>query len=118
MEQGGALLPLGILLLGVSALAGFMAFRPWPVGTSGASLKPGTYAVEILQGKPPAASSAPDRQAQIAAIEGGLATILGVWAVSKIAGTLPIGGSGTAGDEDENAGEEIEGDVGEIGVLP
>lgn len=109
MDQGGMLLPLGILLLGVSAIAGFMAFRPWPVGTSGNSIKPGTYAVEILQGNPPAASNAPNRQAQITVIEGGLATLLGVWAVSKFAGTLPIAGtSGTGGSDVEEEITEAE----------
>ena len=56
----GSNLPLGILLLGVAGLAGFMAFRPWPV-SGGNPIKPGAYAVEILQGHPPAASASPDR---------------------------------------------------------
>jgi hypothetical protein len=118
MEQGGLLLPTGFALLGVSALAGFMAFRPWPVGTSGSSLKPGTYAVEILQGKPPPASNAPDRKAQITTIEGGLATLLGVWAVSKFASSLPVGGIGTgpSGAEETTAGSEVEGDVAKIPI--
>ena len=116
-DQGGSLLPLGILLLGVTAIFGFMAFRPWPVGSSGKSLKPGTYAVEILRGHPPAASEPADRAAQITTIEGGLATLLGVWAVSKIAGTLPVsgtgGGTGPAkeSETETTAGSEIESDV-------
>ena len=118
MEQGGLLLPLGFGMLGVSALAGFMAFRPWPVGTSGASLKPGTYAVEILQGHPPAASNAPDRKAQITTIEGGLATLLGVWAVSKFASSLPVSGTGTgtSGEEENTGGAEVEGDVADMPI--
>lgn len=93
-------LPLGILLLGVAAIAGFMAFRPWPVGQSGKSLKPGTYAVEILQGHPPAASIPPDRNSEIAVIEGGLVAILAVWGASKAASAvhnLTSGGSGIGG---------------------
>ncbi len=88
-------LPLGILLLGVAAFAGFMAFRlrPWPVapGTS-TPVKPGAYAVQILQGKPPAASVQPDRQAEIGVIEGGLAVLLAVWATAKAAQVLNGGG--------------------------
>ena len=125
MEQGGLLLPLGILFTGIAGIAGFMAFRPWPVGSSGSSVKPGTYAVEILQGKPPAASNSPDRKAQIMTIEGGLATLMGVWAVSKIANVLPVSGQGAgagpAGEEEEaqNAGSEIESDVASAaGDLP
>lgn len=88
-------LPLGILLLGVAAFAGFMAFRlrPWPVapGTS-TPVKPGAYAVQILQGKPPAASVQPDRQTEIGVIEGGLAVLLAVWATAKAAQVLNGGG--------------------------
>ena len=105
------MLPLGILLLGVAGIAGFMAFRPWPVGSTGNPVKPGAYAVEILQGKPPAASAPPDRQADIATIEGGLATLLGVWAASKLSGALSgLGGGNAAGaaeSETGNIGDEI-----------
>jgi hypothetical protein len=118
MEQGGMLLPLGILCLGIAGIAGFMAFRPWPVGSStGTSIKPGTYAVEILSGHAPAASSPPDRKGQVQAIEGGLATLLALWGVKKLAGTLPVsgtgGGTGPAGEPEgeQNAGSEIESDV-------
>ena len=90
-------LPLGILLLGVAGLAGFMAFRPWPM-PGGNPIKPGAYAVELLQGHPPAASNPPNRKADIAVIEGGLVTLLGVWAASKLASTLSgIGGGAAAG---------------------
>jgi hypothetical protein len=119
--DGGSSLPLGILLLGVAGIAGFMAFRPWP-SPGGNPIKPGAYAIEILKGQPPAASTPPDRQADIAVIEGGLATILGVWALSKLAGAvsgLPSlfggkGGSSGEGEEGESIGEEIEQGVGEI----
>ena len=94
-------LPLGLLLLGIAGIAGFMAFRPWPM-PGGNPVKPGAYAVEILQGHPPGASTPPDRKADIAVIEGGLVTLLGVWAASKLAGALSglgggLGGGGEAG---------------------
>lgn len=115
MNDGGSMLPLGILLLGVAGIAGFMAFRPWP-SPGGNPVKPGAYAIEILQGKPPAASTPPDRNADIAVIEGGLATILGVWALSKLASglsgfTSAGGGTSEAEDSGENLGEEIAGDA-------
>lgn len=78
-------MPLGILLLGLAAIAGFMAFRPWPVGPTAQPIKPGTYAVEILRGQPPAASIPPDRQTEIGVIEGGLMVLAGVWVISKAA---------------------------------
>ena len=124
-------LPLGLLLLGVAGIAGFMAFRPWPM-PGGNPIKPGAYAVEILQGHPPGASTPPDRKADIAVIEGGLVTLLGVWAASKLAGALSglggglgggggeAGGGGGAGEGGGgeggggNLGEEIAGDVEKV----
>ncbi len=91
-------LPLGILLLGVAGIAGFMAFRPWPVAAGGTDpVKPGTYVVEVLSGHPPAASLPPDRQQEIGVIEGGLLVVLGVWAASKAASTLHNLTSGSSG---------------------
>ena len=109
-----ALLPLGILLLGVAALAGFMAFRPWPLQGS-TSVKPGAYLLDILQGKPPAASNPPDRQADINVIEGGILALVAIWAAGKIAGLLsPFTGGGGEGGEGEGDGEgEGEGGEGE-----
>src|ERR1700677_3793054 len=110
-----ALLPLGILLLGVAALAGFMAFRPWPV-PGGTSIKPGAYVLDILQGNPPAASQPPDRQDDINVIEGGILALIAIWAAGKIAGLIaPLTGGGGGGgeNENENSGEgEGEGEDG------
>ena len=74
--------------------------------------------MEILQGKPPAASNAPDRKAQITTIEGGLATLLGVWAVSKFASALPVSGVGTgpSGEAEQTGGAEVEGDVANMPI--
>lgn len=104
-----SLLPLGILLLGVAAMAGFMAFRPWPVGGSGSPISPGAYVVETLQGKPPAASTPPDRQTDITVIEGGIMALVAIWAAGKIAGLLspliPGGGGGEAAPAEPAPGE-------------
>ena len=84
------LLPLAILLLGVAAICGFIAFRPWPATPSSAPVKPGSYVIEILQGHPPAASEPADRQGQISEIEKGLTAVLLIWAVSKVASSGPV----------------------------
>lgn len=112
--------PLAIALLGVAALAGFLAFRPWPM-PDGKPIEPGSYAISILQGKVPAASNPPDRQTDITTIQTGLLALLGVWTASKLASMLsnlggPTGGAGgsdeaTGEDEGKAGGEEIEGDV-------
>lgn len=111
------MLPLGILLLGVAAVAGFMAFRPWPM-PGGNPIKPGSYAVEILQGKPPAASTPPDRQADITVIEGGLATFAGLWAINKLAGgvsgLLPAGGGASQADQVSSIEGELSTFEGEV----
>lgn len=116
-----AMLPLGILLLGVAAIAGFMAFRPWPM-PGGNPIKPGAYAIEILQGKPPAASTPPDRQTEIGIIEGGILAAFGVWAANKLAGVLSgLGGALGGASSDETAGGDVEGDVPpaeEVPVIP
>jgi hypothetical protein len=80
-----SLLPLAILLLGVAAIAGFIAFRPWPATAGSKPIKAGSYVVEILQGHPPAASTPPDRAQQITEIENGLTAVLLIWAVTKVA---------------------------------
>ena len=85
MGGNDSLLPLAILLMGVAAVAGFVAFRPWPATASSTPVKPGSYVIEILQGHPPAASTPPDRQGQITQIENGLTAVLLIWAVSKMA---------------------------------
>ena len=116
-------LSLGLLLLGLAGIAGFMAFRPWPV-PGGQPIKPGTYAVEILRGSPPAAGteSNTQRQADITAIEGGLAALLGVWALSKLAGAISPGGitgasGGTASDEEKTASTADEGLEQDLGTV-
>ena len=87
-----SLLPLGILLLGVAGIAGFIALRPWPASPESKPISAGAYVVEILQGKPPAASISPKESGQqastIAEIENGLAAFLLIWFVSKLASGL------------------------------
>ena len=87
-----SLLPLGILLLGIAGIAGFIAFRPWPASPESKPISAGAYVVEILQGQPPAASISPKESGQqastIAEIENGLAALLVIWFVSKLASGL------------------------------
>ena len=90
MAGNDNLLPLAILLLGVTAIAGFIAFRPWPATPGSTPVKAGSYVIEILQGNPPAASTPPDRQGQITEIENGLTAVLLIWAVSKVASSGPV----------------------------
>ena len=86
------LLPLGILTLGAAALAGFIAFRPWPVSPSGGSLSSGAYVIEILEGQPPAASLSKKASGQQAAhvsdIENGIFALILIWLASKLASGL------------------------------
>ena len=83
-----SLLPLGILLLGAAGVMAFVAFRPWPASPEGSPISAGAYAVEILQGKPPAASVSKKESGQqaatIAEIENGLKGFLLIFIVSKI----------------------------------
>jgi hypothetical protein len=84
-----SLLPLGILLIGVAGIAGFIAFRPWPASPESTPISTGAYVVEILQGHPPAASESRKASGQqattIAEIENGLMALLVIWFVSKLA---------------------------------
>lgn len=110
--------PMAIALLGIAAMAGFLAFRPWPM-PGGKPIEPGSYVISILQGHPPAASNPPDRAGDITTIQTGLMALIGVWAASKLASMLsnlggPSGGAGASDEAQEggeSAGEEIEGDV-------
>ena len=105
-------LPLAILLLGVAAVTGFMAFRPWPA-PGDTAVKPGAYFIEILQGKPPAASTPPDRATDINVIKGGLVTILTLWAIGKFSGALSgLGGGAGSSGGDESIESEAEGELG------
>ena len=83
-----SLLPLGILLLGIAGIAGFIAFRPWPASPESKPISAGAYVVEILQGQPPAASiskkASGQQAATIAEIENGLMGFLLIFIVSKI----------------------------------
>ena len=83
-----SLLPLGILLLGLAGIAAFIALRPWPASPEGSPISAGAYAVEILQGKPPAASlsrkESGQQAATIAEIENGLFALILIWFVSKL----------------------------------
>jgi len=87
-----SLLPLGILTLGVAGIAGFIAFRPWPASPEGKPISSGAYAVEILQGQPPAATVSRKDSGQqattIAEIENGLMAFTLIWFASKLASGL------------------------------
>lgn len=87
-----SLLPLGILLLGVAGIAGFIAFRPWPASPESKPISAGAYVVEILQGHPPAASVSRKESGQqastISEIENGLMALIVIWFVSKLASGL------------------------------
>lgn len=87
-----SLLPLGILLLGAAGIAGFIAARPWPASPESKPISAGAYVVEILQGQPPPASvsqkASGQRDATIAEIENGLAALILIWFVSKMASGL------------------------------
>jgi hypothetical protein len=123
MDPSGSLFPMAVLLLGIAGVALFMAGRPWPA-PDGQPVKPGAYAVQILQGKTPAASQAPDRNAEISTIQAGLTTILAIWAASKLAGVLQgIGGGGgggggegegDGGNEADTIGDDIASDAGDV----
>lgn len=80
-----ASLPLAVLLFGAATMGAYMALRPWPQA-GGKPEKPGAYAVEILQGKPPA--EGPARPSHVSEIEAGLAAFAGMWALGKVAGAL------------------------------
>jgi len=89
-DDATAALPLAVLLFALAALAGFMTLRQWPT-SGGKPIVPAAYAVDILEGKPPAAGAAPASDA--GAIEVGLGAILAVWAASKAAqGLSGLGG--------------------------
>ena len=87
-----SLLPLGIFLLGAAGLAAFIAFRPWPASPESSPISAGAYVVEILQGQPPAASLSRKESGQqastVAEIENGLAALMLIWFVSKLANGL------------------------------
>ena len=117
--------PLAILLLGGALLAGFMAFRPWPApGSSGQPIKPGTYVVEIITGKPPAASNPPDRTAEVQAIESGILTVLGLWAAAKLASVVsglgwPQAGGAPSGEDSvgDQESSDIDSAISDLGEV-
>lgn len=88
MPENNAMLPIGMLLLGGAAITAFIAFRPWPATPENKPIKPGAYVVEVLQGRPPAASVPQDKSSQITEIQNGLMALILVYAVSKIAGGI------------------------------
>ena len=98
-EDGGiGGLPLAILLLGVAAVAAFLAARPWPQA-AGAPIKPGAYVVDVLEGHPPPAGPATFSPTEVTLTEAGLGTLLGLWAAGKIGQSVSglAGGIGAAG---------------------
>lgn len=81
-DDATAALPLAVLLFALSALSAFMTLRQWPQ-PGGKPITPGAYAVDIIEGKPPAAGAAPVSDEH--AIEVGLVAILALWGASKAA---------------------------------
>jgi Transglycosylase SLT domain len=128
--------PLGLALAGFTFLAFFMAFRPWPQTTGGASIRPTVYAIDIIEGKPPIAGPPPGNDTS--EIEVGLAAIIGLWGVGKLAGiaahiavvlgdllkgiqSLMGGGGnegGSAGEEEPSEGEPAEPAEPELPEIP
>ena len=89
-DDSTAALPLAVALFALSAMAAFMTLRQWPQ-PGGHPIKPGAYAVDILEGKAPAAGAAP--ASDTTAIEIGLGAILALWGASKAAqGLSGLGG--------------------------
>ncbi|HMD23926.1 MAG TPA: transglycosylase SLT domain-containing protein [Streptosporangiaceae bacterium] len=106
-DDPGSALPLAVLLFGLAALAGFMTLRQWPQ-PGGKPIQPGAYAVDILEGKPPQAGTAPASDAP--AIEVGLGAILALWGASKAAqGLSGLGGllAGLGALLGSGAGEDV-----------
>lgn len=100
-------LPLAVALFALSALAAFMTLRQWPQ-PGGKPIKPGAYAVDIVEGKPPEAGTAPASDAP--AIEVGLGAILALWGASKAAqGLSGLGGliAGLGSLLGSGAGEDV-----------
>lgn len=87
--ENNAMLPMGILLLGVAMVALFIGFRPWPVTQSGNPIGPGAYVIEILEGQPPAASlskkASGKQAAQISDIQNGLTAVILLYIATKLA---------------------------------
>lgn len=89
-DDSTAALPLAVALFALSAMAAFMTLRQWPQ-PGGKPIRPGAYAVDILEGKAPAAGAAPP--SDVTAIEIGLGAILALWGASKAAqGLSGLGG--------------------------
>jgi hypothetical protein len=124
-DDAGVAVPLSILLVGLSAMFGFMTFRPWP-GTSGTVRSPSApisipaYIYGILRGSPPPAGVDPGDQ-DVEGIEIGLWALIAVWLFSKLykltttLGTPNIQGGGDEGDEEGGGGGEGDGGEGAVG---
>lgn len=74
-------LPLVVALSGISALAAYMALRPWPV-SAGKPIRPAAYVADIFGGHPPASQPLPDHTGEI---EVGLTAVASIWTISKVA---------------------------------
>jgi hypothetical protein len=112
-DDASSALPLSVLLFGLAFLCAFMTLRQWPT-SGGKPILPGAYAVDIVEGKPPAAGAAPGSDAP--AIEAGLAALIALWGASKIASGLGgLGGllGGLAGFLKTGASDAAEAGAGE-----
>jgi hypothetical protein len=110
-------LPLSVLLLGAGAVCAFLAMRPWPQA-SGQPIKPGAYVVDVLRGEPPPAGPEAFSSTEVDLTETGIATLVGIWAASKVAsglggflngimGALGLRGGGGGGEGEAPPAEEV-----------
>jgi hypothetical protein len=76
-------LPLGILLVGIALLLGFMAFRPWPTPEN-KPIKPFAYMYEILEGQTPAEGPPALTPGEVHVTEFALDTFVAIWSLQKI----------------------------------
>jgi hypothetical protein len=82
-DQSDDHMPTVFALLGVTLIAGYMAFRPWPVGGAGKPIRPAAYIQDIASGQP---TQGPQPADMTGDIRTGLYVIIGVWVLNKIAG--------------------------------
>lgn len=123
-DEGTGNLPLAIALIGVAAVLGFLAFRPWPQSTGGEAIKPGAYLVDVLHAEPPPAGPPTFSSSEVQLTEAGLGALLGLWAAGKAgqaAGSLAQGAGALGGlwSWIKGLGKEAEdtaGDVGDVGA--
>lgn len=90
--DGEGHLPLAIALTGAALIGAFMTLRPWPQTSQGA-IKPGAYAVDILEGRAPPAGPQAVSPGEVDLTETALGMLLGLWVAGKLARAASAGGS-------------------------